>query len=204
MKDAGQARLHVQSGGTGVQSQGNWSATASGGMADHKGFICGHRYSDSQQDRIHKADREPTDSYVLYCERNRYVIDHLSLGRCEDRWFVQDQDRVPQRDSNHWIRTEGHTLSVGQGIYEAAVRRRVGAIACTDEDGVSPVGLNLFAIRFAFVRGFCSQSDPKKPVWILFHVYWWRTSKRKTLKETFKTMFNGVSTDLNWSFMKRL
>jgi len=73
-----------------------------------------------------------------------------------------------------------------------------------DEDGVSPVGLNLFAIQFAFVRGFCSQSDPKKPVWILFHVYWWRTSKRKTLKETFKTMFNGVSTDLNWSFMKRL
>lgn len=28
-----------------------------------------------------------------------------------------------------------------------------------DEDGVSPVGLNLFAIRFAFVRVFCSQSS---------------------------------------------
>lgn len=35
-----------------------------------------------------------------------------------------------------------------------------------DEDGVSPVGLNLFAIQFAFVRGFCSQSDFKADLWI--------------------------------------
>lgn len=59
----------------------------------------------------------------------------------------------------------------------------------------------MFAIRFAVVRSFCSQFDSKKDLFSCTKKdkFWW--SFAKTLKEVFKTVFNGVSTDLNWSFI---